>query len=185
MHAMRNDMSNSDSKRKTLWQDQGGKCLYCQDPLQGYLSAYACLDHIFPKSLGGSDENLNLALVCYRCNALKADFTSMWQVIVHSFRMAKLWWKMGMVDKVRHALESGRIKVRQARKKHRECETCTCKVHNDYAREKIPNAIFKVGEAPVQAVQRSSRIEDFQRRRAAAQSFERASSGGASSSQAQ
>lgn len=175
-------MANNDSKRKTLYIEQDGKCLYCNDPLKSWESAYACMDHIFPRSLGGSDRNENLALVCYRCNSLKSDFTSIWQVVVHFARMFKLFWHLLDVQKVQDALRDGRIERRKQLRVHKNCDTCSCKSHD---REKIPNPIFKVGEAPIQAVQRSVRIEAFERRRAAFQQLKGTPNGGAVRSEAQ
>lgn len=166
-------MSLADSKRKTLWHEQKGICLYCKDPLKSWNSWDACLDHIYPKSLNGTDANENLALVCYRCNSLKSDFTSLWQVVKHFSKMFVLFYKLLDVEKVQKALENGRIKTREAEQKNKHCASCTC-----HGREKIPNAISKVGTAPIEAINRSVRVEAYERRVAAFQRIKGASTGG-------
>jgi CRISPR/Cas system Type II protein with McrA/HNH and RuvC-like nuclease domain len=158
-------MAHQDSKRETLWREQEGRCLYCSTELKGWWSEHSCLDHIYPRSLGGSNENVNLALVCYPCNALKSDFTSLWQVLWHFAKMFKLFWGLLGVEKVQKALDDGKMKK--------------------YGREKIPNAIFKVGAPPIQAKQRSLRVEAYQRRVAAFQRFKRTSARSSVRSEAQ
>ena len=55
---------------KRLHKIQKGICQYCGDyvPL-----AEATKDHIYPKDLGGSNDDFNLALACRPCNARKAN----------------------------------------------------------------------------------------------------------------
>ena len=57
-------------KRKILWDNQGGLCQYC---LTYVPFAKSTLDHIKPKSKGGSDELDNLAMACDACNNAKRD----------------------------------------------------------------------------------------------------------------
>lgn len=47
----------------------GHNCYLCTGPLQPNLE----VDHIIPKSRGGSNHPLNLALACKTCNARKRD----------------------------------------------------------------------------------------------------------------
>lgn len=47
---------------------ESGPCVYCRDEPTD-------VDHIFPKSRGGSDDRDNLAPACDRCNTDKLDFT--------------------------------------------------------------------------------------------------------------
>lgn len=50
-------------------------CEYCHSP--EYLSAdQFTIDHLLPKSLGGSDDPDNLALACRRCNERRYNFTT-------------------------------------------------------------------------------------------------------------
>ena len=53
------------------------RCEYCgEDFLARFNECFhAQLDHIYPKSKGGSDEPSNLAAACVTCNALKWDYT--------------------------------------------------------------------------------------------------------------
>lgn len=148
-------LPGSSSKRQTLWAEQNGMCLYCGKDLGTWLSENCCFDHIFPKSLGGTDANTNLALVCYPCNALKSDFTSLGQVIAHFSKMIKLFWRLSEVSKVKKAMEDGRIKA---------SAECTCKIH---ARKKLPNVISKMGQAPKHPGNGSVRVKNYERRLAA------------------
>lgn len=49
-----------------------GKCIHCQSrvsvPLDPREPAHATLEHIVPRTHGGSDELENLAVACQRCN---------------------------------------------------------------------------------------------------------------------
>jgi 5-methylcytosine-specific restriction endonuclease McrA len=53
------------------------RCEYCgEDFLARFNECFhAQLDHITPKSKGGSDDPYNLAAACVTCNALKWDYT--------------------------------------------------------------------------------------------------------------
>ena len=53
------------------------RCEYCgEDFLARFNECFhAQLDHVYPKSKGGSDEPSNLAAACVTCNALKWDYT--------------------------------------------------------------------------------------------------------------
>lgn len=46
----------------------GGRCVYCGSDGAG---AHLHLDHLQPKSLGGSDEVANLVTACRRCNSAR------------------------------------------------------------------------------------------------------------------
>lgn len=48
----------------------GGRCYYCQQPVE---KGGATIDHVQPKSRGGSDEIQNLVLSCKPCNAAKGN----------------------------------------------------------------------------------------------------------------
>ncbi|MEM8639110.1 MAG: HNH endonuclease signature motif containing protein [Cyanobacteria bacterium P01_G01_bin.54] len=50
-----------------------GLCEYCHSPEQ-ICSTRFTLDHIIPRSLGGSDAMENLALACQRCNERRYNF---------------------------------------------------------------------------------------------------------------
>jgi 5-methylcytosine-specific restriction endonuclease McrA len=59
------------SKRRTILQRDQWTCVYCGhfDPSGKSLT----LDHIRPKSRGGSDANNNLTTACRTCNEAKAN----------------------------------------------------------------------------------------------------------------
>jgi hypothetical protein len=52
----------------------GNRCGYCLSP-QRLVMARLELEHIIPKSKGGTDDELNLWLSCPLCNRYKADRT--------------------------------------------------------------------------------------------------------------
>lgn len=51
------------------------QCEYCHSP-EWVCAARFTLDHIVPRSLGGSDTSDNLALACRRCNERRYNFTT-------------------------------------------------------------------------------------------------------------
>ncbi|MBI3327235.1 MAG: HNH endonuclease [Nitrospinae bacterium] len=50
-----------------------GRCEYCHSP-EWVCAARFTLDHLLPRSLGGSDASHNLALACRRCNERRYTF---------------------------------------------------------------------------------------------------------------
>ena len=52
-----------------------GLCEYCHS-LEWVCAARFTLDHVLPRSLGGSDAPHNLALACRRCNERRYNFTT-------------------------------------------------------------------------------------------------------------
>lgn len=48
-----------------------GCCFYCGRELEVWNST---LDHVEPRSQGGTDRRENLVLACHRCNKRKADY---------------------------------------------------------------------------------------------------------------
>lgn len=52
-----------------------GRCEYCHSP-EWVCAARFTLDHLLPRSLGGTDEPDNLALACRRCNERWYNFTT-------------------------------------------------------------------------------------------------------------
>jgi HNH endonuclease len=51
------------------------RCEYCHYP-EFLSSAPLSIDHIQPQSLGGTDDLVNLALACRRCNERRYNFTN-------------------------------------------------------------------------------------------------------------
>ena len=49
-------------------------CEYCHSPEEASAALFE-IDHILPRSLGGSDSIDNLALACQRCNRYRYNFT--------------------------------------------------------------------------------------------------------------
>ena len=53
----------------------GYVCEYCHSPERLSANRFT-VDHVIPKSLGGSDELDNLALACRRCNERRYNFVA-------------------------------------------------------------------------------------------------------------
>jgi hypothetical protein len=60
----------SDVRRAEVVARAGHRCEYCHLPVRGQVATFP-IDHIVPKSAGGSNELDNLALTCPHCNAHK------------------------------------------------------------------------------------------------------------------
>lgn len=148
-----NDRGRTKSKLILLFESQKGLCLYCEAPID---SNRAVVDHIWPKSRGGSGHIENLALVCYTCNAFKSDFTSSYEVSSHLHRVFRMFFHIEKIDKVKNAMARGRMNGKPRK-------------NQKHGGEGFPNAFYEVGEAPNRAQGRSVRVEAFQRRVAAFQ----------------
>lgn len=88
---------------KRLWQMQEGKCYFCDcethlrkngGPIEQRM---ATIEHMIPKSRGGSNLMINLKMSCYDCNNSRGDMEALtWYEIVNSpkklkaFRRARL-----------------------------------------------------------------------------------------------
>ena len=68
-------MSVNECTRQFLRQRARYLCEYCHSPEQSS-SDISTIDHLLPRSLGGSDEPNNLALACRRCNERRYNFTT-------------------------------------------------------------------------------------------------------------
>lgn len=55
---------------KTLYKMYKGVCQYC---LEKVSITDATKDHVFPKSMGGTNDDFNVVLACKSCNGQKAD----------------------------------------------------------------------------------------------------------------
>lgn len=55
--------------------ERWGVCAYCTCPVsyQEYGSSFATVDHVIPKSRGGSNAKYNLTLACLDCNRRLAN----------------------------------------------------------------------------------------------------------------
>ena len=69
------------SRRKTLLKFADRRCPDCKRLMwshhwengPGALAGMATVDHIHPKSKGGTDDMENLRVICHACNNAKAD----------------------------------------------------------------------------------------------------------------
>lgn len=66
-------MSVSELTRQLVRKRANYLCEYCHSPERISTSRFT-IDHIQPRSLGGSDEPDNLALACSRCNQRRYNF---------------------------------------------------------------------------------------------------------------
>lgn len=64
--------SNYTSWRKKQWKRQIGRCFYCMVDLRGVQSN---IEHVVPRSKGGTNKKSNLVLVCWKCNKNKGSNT--------------------------------------------------------------------------------------------------------------
>jgi 5-methylcytosine-specific restriction endonuclease McrA len=62
-------------------------CEYCHSPERLSANRFT-VDHVIPKSLGGSDQLTNLALACRRCNERRYNFVAL--VVRKTFMSLKL-----------------------------------------------------------------------------------------------
>ena len=61
--------SFSSATKQTVWNKTDGHCYYCGDQLKPWETF--SIDHVIPKSKGGTDELDNLVPSCRRCNSRK------------------------------------------------------------------------------------------------------------------
>lgn len=74
-------MKETRLRHPDIWANQSGKCHYCgrdmRPPGLAYLNGVprdlGTLDHVLPKSKGGSNRKRNLVYSCRACNAAKGD----------------------------------------------------------------------------------------------------------------
>jgi 5-methylcytosine-specific restriction endonuclease McrA len=67
-------MSISDSTRQLVIQAANYRCEYCKTSAR-LTGMPLIMEHILPRSLGGTDDRHNLAASCYRCNEFKGAKT--------------------------------------------------------------------------------------------------------------
>lgn len=63
-----------DALRQRVFEEARHRCEYCQTSRR-VTGIPLVIDHILPRSLGGTNERDNLAASCYRCNEFKGDRT--------------------------------------------------------------------------------------------------------------
>lgn len=66
-------MTISLASRQRIRQRANLLCEYCHSSEEASASLFT-FDHLIPKSLGGNDDNANLALACHRCNGRRYNF---------------------------------------------------------------------------------------------------------------
>ncbi|MBW4580618.1 MAG: HNH endonuclease [Tildeniella nuda ZEHNDER 1965/U140] len=67
-------MSISHAMRQHIRQRANFLCEYCHSSEEASTALFT-LDHLIPQSLGGNDNEDNLALACHRCNGRRYNFT--------------------------------------------------------------------------------------------------------------
>ena len=73
MQWLRLNMAIRESVRQQIRERANFLCEYCHSPERLSANRFT-IDHVMPKSLGGSDEWINLALACRRCNERRSNF---------------------------------------------------------------------------------------------------------------
>lgn len=66
-------MAISDAIRQLVREKANYLCEYCHSPERLSANRFT-IDHVIPRSLGGSDDLHNLALACRRCNERRYNF---------------------------------------------------------------------------------------------------------------
>jgi len=89
-------MPISDELKQAIRERAKYVCEYCHSPERLSANRFT-VDHVIPKSLGGSDELDNLALACRRCNERRYNFVAGFdpdtQEIVPIFNPRKQKWE--------------------------------------------------------------------------------------------
>lgn len=62
---------NLENKRRRVYERDGHRCVECGRPESE--ENPLTIDHIIPRSRGGTDAETNLQTMCFRCNQEKAD----------------------------------------------------------------------------------------------------------------
>jgi 5-methylcytosine-specific restriction endonuclease McrA len=68
-------MTSNEAIRRLVRERAKYLCEYCHSSEEASAAQFA-IDHILPRSLGGSDHLENLALACQRCNNYRYNFTT-------------------------------------------------------------------------------------------------------------
>lgn len=59
--------------REQVFGEDGWKCAYCLLDLTTVPRAYVTVDHVLPRSAGGSNDVTNLLTSCHMCNSRRRD----------------------------------------------------------------------------------------------------------------
>jgi hypothetical protein len=88
-------MTSNEAIRRLVRERAQYLCEYCHSSKEASAAQFA-IDHILPRSLGGSDRLENLALACQRCNGYRYNFTTAidphTQAIVPLFNPCRQSW---------------------------------------------------------------------------------------------
>ncbi|MEQ8971548.1 MAG: HNH endonuclease signature motif containing protein [Coleofasciculus sp. C1-SOL-03] len=68
-------MTLNDNVRRQVRERANYLCEYCHSSEEASAANFA-IDHIMPRSLGGTDDLENLALACQRCNGYRYNFVT-------------------------------------------------------------------------------------------------------------
>lgn len=60
-------------KRKAIYMRDNHTCVYCKTDLSAAPTSACTLDHVIPRSQGGSNCHTNLVTACLSCNATRRD----------------------------------------------------------------------------------------------------------------
>jgi hypothetical protein len=60
-------------KRLAIYVRDGFQCVYCGQNLKGAAATDVTLDHLLPRSAGGSNDATNLVTACRSCNCSRQD----------------------------------------------------------------------------------------------------------------
>ncbi len=71
-------MPISDELKQAIRERAKRVCEYCHSPERLSANRFT-VDHVIPKSLGGSDDLDNLALACRLCNERRYNFVAGWE----------------------------------------------------------------------------------------------------------
>lgn len=91
------------AKRVAIYMRDDWTCVYCETSLRAAPTSACTLDHVVPRSAGGSNDASNLVTACLTCNATRRDM-----------RLRDFVQDEGGMRRVRNALKR-RINVPAAR----------------------------------------------------------------------
>lgn len=60
-------------KRNALFTEDGYKCAYCMVDFTTLPARLQTVDHILPRTAGGTNEHTNLITACHSCNSKRRD----------------------------------------------------------------------------------------------------------------
>ncbi len=85
--------------RWKAFRDKSSECFYCQKSVEDLREQGICMtvDHVLPKSLGGSNESINLVTACEKCNNCKSDSTKWYEGCVAEEAFGNPEWYRDML----------------------------------------------------------------------------------------